>query len=190
MGMKASVTKLAVLMLPIAVSAMTISVATAQTAPPSNVIQRQDGMKAMANAAKTINAMFKDSSPYDAKAFKAAAEIIRAHAGDTLSALFDGSGDTAGSKVGPNIETERQQFDKLANDLRIYASALSVAADRNPDALGPGTRMQTGDAMGGGPLAKKVDAARKAASMPAEHAFHMVLQTCTSCHAKFRIEAK
>lgn len=190
MGMDASATKLAVLVLPIAVFATAFSVETAQTAAPGNVVQRQDGMKAMANSAKTINAMFKDSSPYDAKAFKAAAETIRAHSGVTLSALFDGSVTTAGSKASPSIETDRQQFDKLAKDLGIYASALSVAADRNPDRLGPGTRMQTEDAMGGGPLARKVDAARDAASMPAEHAFHMMLQTCTSCHAKFRIEIK
>ncbi len=190
MGMDASVRKLAVLVLPIAVFATAISVVTAQTAAPSNVIQRQDSMKAMANAAKTISAMFKDTSPYDAKAFKAAAENIRAHSGATLSAMFDGSGTRAGSKASASIETERQQFDKMANDLGIYASALSVAADRNPDRLGPGTRMQAGDAMGGGPLAKKVDATKDAALMPAEHAFHMMLQTCTSCHAKFRIEAK
>ena len=167
-----------------------ISMAAAQTVPMSEVTQRQNGMKAMANAAQTINAMFKASSPYEAKTFKAAAETIRAHSGATLSALFDGSDTTAGSKASPSIETERQQFDKLANDLGTYASALSVAADRNPDTLGPGTRMQTRDVMGGGPLARKVDAAREAASMPAEHAFHMMLQTCTSCHAKFRIEAK
>ncbi|MDW5316166.1 cytochrome c [Rhizobium sp. PL01] len=190
MGMNASVTKLAVLVFPIAVFVTAISVATAQTAAPGNIVQRQDGMKAMANAAKSINAMFKDTSPYDAKTFKAAAEAIRAHSGATLSALFDGSGTTVGSKASPGIETDRQQFDTLANDLGIYASALSLAADRNPDTLGPGTRMQAGDAMGGGPFARKVDAARDAASMPAEHAFHMMLQTCTSCHAKFRIESK
>ncbi|MDW5317641.1 cytochrome c [Rhizobium sp. PL01] len=188
MGMNASAKKLAVLVLPIAVFATAISIATAQTAAPGNVVQRQDGMKAMANAAKSINAMFKDTSPYDARAFKAAAETIRVHSGATLSALFDGSGTTAVSKASPSIETDRQQFDKLANDLGIYASALSVAADRNPDTLGPGMRMQTGDAMGGGPFARKVDAARDAASMPAEHAFHMMLQTCTSCHAKFRVK--
>lgn len=190
MGMKASVTKLAVIILPIAVSAIAISLATAQTAPPSNVIQRQDGMKAMANAAKTINAMFKETSPYDAKAFKVAAETILAHSGATLSALFDGSATTAGSRASASIGTDRRQFDKLANDLGIYASALSVAADRNPDTLGPETRMQGGEAMMGGPLAKKIDAAREVETMPAEHAFHLMLQTCTSCHAKFRIEAK
>ena len=113
---------------------------------------------------------------------------ILAHSGLSLSALFHGSGATPGSKASPSIETDRQQFDKLAKELGTYASALSVAADRNPDTLGPETRMQTGDAMGGGPLARKVDAERDAASMPAEHAFHMMLQTCTSCHATFRVK--
>jgi len=190
MRMSARVAKLAVGMLPIAGFAIALPMVAAQTAAAESVVQRQDGMKAMANAAKTINAMFKATSPYEAKTFKAAAETIRTHSGATLSALFNGPATTAGSKVGPNIETERQQFDKLANDLGIYASALSVTADRNPHALGPETRMQGGEAMGGGPLARKVDAARDVASMPAEHAFHMMLQTCTSCYAKFRIEAK
>lgn len=184
------VKKLAVLMLPIAAFAAAISVSAAQTEPPSNVTQRQHGMKVMADAAKRINAMFKDSTPYDARMFKAASETIRSQSGTALSALFDGSVTAAGSKASTSIETDRQQFDKLAADLGVYASALSVAADRNPDTLGPGTRMQTGDASGGGPLAKKVDAARDAASMPAEHAFHLMLQTCTSCHAKFRVETR
>jgi cytochrome c556 len=63
MGTNASATKLAVLVLPIAVFSTAISVATAQTRAPGNVVQRQDGMKAMANAAKSINTMFKDTSP-------------------------------------------------------------------------------------------------------------------------------
>lgn len=93
-----------------------------------------------------------------------------------------------GSKASASIAAEREQFDKLAADLLIYASALSAAADRNPNVLSPQMRMQGGDAMMGGPLAKKPQAARDVASMPAEHAFHMLLQTCTSCHAKFRMK--
>jgi cytochrome c556 len=188
MALKASVTKLATSGLSIAIFATALSLATAPNAAPGKVVQRQGAMKAMANAANSINAMFKDTLPYDARAFKAAAETIRVHSGPTLSALFNDSGATAGSKASSSIETDRQQFDKLAKDLGTYASALSVAADRNPDRLGPETRMQIGDAMGGGPLARKVDAARDAASMPAEHAFHMMLQTCTSCHATFRVK--
>lgn len=188
--MTANAKRLANLMLVMPALITVISVAAAQTVPMGNVTQRQDGMKAMANAAKTINAMFRDSSPYDAKTFKAAAETVRAHSGVALSALFEGPVTTPGSEASASIETERQQFDKLANDLGIYASALSVAADRNPHALGPETRMQESETMIGGPLAKKIDAAREAESMPAEHAFHLMLQTCTSCHAKFRIEAR
>lgn len=189
MGMSASVAKLAAVMLLIAVFANVLPIAAAQTTASESVIQRQEGMKAMANAAKTIHAMFKAKSPYEAKTFKAASETIRGHSGATLSALFDGPGTKAGSKASQSIETERQQFDKLSNDLRIYASALSVAADRNPDTLGPETRMQGGEAMMGGPLAKKIDAARDVESIPAEHSFHLMLQTCTSCHARFRVKA-
>ncbi|MCF1469877.1 cytochrome c [Agrobacterium vitis] len=189
MRMSASVVKLAAAMLAIAVFPIALPIVAAQTGVSESVIQRQDGMKAMANAAKTINAMFKDTSPYEAKTFKAAAETIRGHSGATLSALFNGSGTTAGSKASPSIESERQQFDQMANDLQIYASALSVAADGNPHALGPGTRMRGREAMTGGPLAKKIDAAREAESVPAEHSFHLMLQTCTSCHARFRVKA-
>ncbi len=196
MRVNGNVTKLATFVLVMPAFITVISVAEAQTVPMTDVAlpmtdvaQRQDGMKAMANAAKVINAMFKDMSPYKAKLFKSAEETIRTHSGATLSSLFKGSDITIGSKASPSIQTDRHQFDKLASDLGIYASALSVAADRNPDSLGPGMRMLTGDAMGGGPLARKVDAARDAASTPAEHAFHMMLQTCTSCHAKFRVKA-
>ncbi|WP_244520153.1 cytochrome c [Sinorhizobium glycinis] len=167
---------------------MPIFVEAAQSLPPK-VAQRQQDMKAMAEAAKSINAMFKGSSPYDAKRFKGAAETIRSTSGTALSSLFDGSITAPGSKASASIETDRQKFDKLALDLAAYAAALSSAADQNPDTLGPGMRMQAGDAaVGGGPLAKKVDLAREAASMPAEHAFHLMLQTCTSCHAKYRVE--
>jgi cytochrome c556 len=190
MGWNAGVIKLATLVLSMISFFAAISITTDQTVPQGNVSQRQHGMKAMADAAKTINAMFKDLSPYDAKTFKAAAETVRAHSGAALSALFEGPGTTPGSNASASIETERQQFGKLANDLGIYASALSVAADRNPHALGPETRMQGSETMIGGPLAKKIDAAREAELMPAEHAFHLMLQTCTSCHAKFRIEGK
>jgi cytochrome c556 len=184
------VARLTALMLSIAAVVTPILVAAAQSVPP-NVARRQQDMKTMAEAAKSINAMFKGSSPYDAKRFKGAAETIRSNSGVALSSLFDGSATGPGSKASASIESERQQFDGLALDLAAYAVALSSAADQNPETLGPRMRMQAGDAaFAGGPLAKKVDPAGDAASMPAEHAFHLMLQTCTSCHAKFRVESK
>ena len=99
-------------------------------------------MKAMAAAAKSIDAVFKGTSPYDAKAFKSAAETIRAFSGKRLSELFVGPVVADGSKASASIEAERPTFDKLATDLGAYAEALSVAADHNPDVLAPDMRMQ------------------------------------------------
>ncbi|WP_342394657.1 hypothetical protein [Sinorhizobium numidicum] len=78
---------------------------------------------------------------------------------------------------------------KVTQTAMLALAVASTAADRNPEALGPGMRMRGGDAMMGGPLAKTIDA-RDAAAMSAEHAFHLMLQTCISCHARFRIETE
>ena len=82
------------------------------------------------------------------------------------------------------IASSASEFAKLARDLEVYAAALSTAADRNPQELGPETRMR--GTLLGSPFAPKAEASRDAAAVPAEHAYHLMLQTCTSCHAKFR----
>ncbi|WP_018237633.1 cytochrome c [Ensifer sp. BR816] len=175
----------------VATAIATISAGAAHSLSSGNVVEeRQQDMKAMAAAAKSISGMFKGTSAYDGKAFKGAAETIRSHSGTNLSSLFEGPVTAAGSKASANIEAERQKFEKLAAELGVYASTLSAAADRSPDVLGPEMRMRPGDAMMGGPLAKKSSAEQDATSMPAEHAFHLMLQTCTSCHAKFRVESE
>nr|AMP35002.1 putative cytochrome c-like protein [Sinorhizobium sp. M14] len=161
---------------------------TRSTSP--KVAERQQDRKAMAAAAKGIDAMFKGASRYDAKAFKTAVETIRIHSGERLSVLFEAPVIVEGSKASASIEADRPTFDKLAAELGAYASALSVAADRNPAVLAPDMRMEGGDVMMGGPLAKRKAAAPDPMKMPAEHAFHMMLQTCTSCHAKFRVKGE
>ena len=144
-----------------AVAAAVSMAAVAQSPTAADVARRQHDMKEMAGAAKSINAMFKGSAAYDAKAFKAAAETILALSGTALTSLFENSTVAPESKAGANIEGERQQFDKLAADLATYASALSVAADQHPDTIGPRMRMQAGDDVGGGPIARKVDTRKR-----------------------------
>lgn len=152
------------------------------------VAARQLEMKSMAEAAKLINAMFKGSSPYDSALFKAAAETIYQTSGSALVAHFEGNPAIAGSAASSTIMTERAEFTALANDLGVYAKALSSAAESHPDALTPDMRMRGGNVRGLGPFGKKIDPATEISSMSAEHAFHIMLQTCTSCHAKFRLK--
>ncbi|MDU0360079.1 cytochrome c [Rhizobium sp. 25PS6] len=152
------------------------------------VFRRQADMKAMAAAAKTISGMFKDPTAYNASEFKWAADTIRDKSGSVLSAHFASEADSRQSKAGPNILKERERFDRIANDLRDYAIALDAAAQNNPRQMSASMRMKPGEATGGGPFGTHVRNEQELLAMPAEHAFHLMLQTCTTCHAKFRME--
>lgn len=152
------------------------------------VAARQLDMKSMAEAAKLMDGIFKGSISYDSGVFKAAAESIYERSGSALVAHYEGNPVIAGSAASSTIMTESAKFAALANDLRIYANSLSTAAERHPDELTPDMRMKAGDVKGLGPFGKKVDPAREISTMSAEHAFHMMLQTCTSCHTRFRLK--
>jgi cytochrome c556 len=152
------------------------------------VALRQADMKAMAAAAKTISGMFKDPTSYNAAEFRWAADTIRDRSGIVLSGHFASETANLQSKAGPNILNERDRFDRIANDLRDYAVALDAAAQKNPGPMTASMRMKPGEAMGGGPFGTHVRNEQELLAMPAEHAFHLMLQTCTTCHAKFRME--
>ncbi len=146
--------------------------------------ERQYDMKSMADSARIIGELFSGKRAYDQQEFREAAENIRTHAGKRLVEGFDGGLQLDSKADAEVISATAGQFAKFAKELEIYASALSSAAARNSTELGPDTRM--GGTLLGSPFGPKADAARDAASMPAEHAYHLMLQTCTSCHAKFR----
>lgn len=146
--------------------------------------ERQVGMKSMADSARIIGELFGGKRPYSQTEFREAAENIRSHAGRRLVDDFEGPPQPDSKADSSMIVSSSAEFGKLAQELEIYAAALSSAADRNPGGLGPDTRM--GGTLLGSPFGPKADAARDAASMPAEHAYHLMLQTCTNCHAKFR----
>ncbi|NEI06125.1 cytochrome c [Rhizobium leguminosarum] len=152
------------------------------------VALRQADMKAMAAAAKTMSGMFKDPASYKAAEFRWAADTIRDRSGVVLSGHFACEAASPQSKAKPNILEERDRFDRIANDLRDYAVALAAAAEKNPGSMSAGMRMKPGQAVGGGPLGTQVRDEQELSAMPAEHAFHLMLQTCTTCHARFRME--
>ncbi|MBX4954259.1 cytochrome c [Rhizobium lentis] len=152
------------------------------------VALRQADMKAMAAAAKTIAGMFKDPGSYNSAEFRRAADTIRDRSGPGLSGHFAPGVAGPQSKALPDIPEERERFDRFADDLRNYAVALDAAALNNAGPMPAGMRMKPGEAMGGGPLGTHVRNDQALAAMPAEHVFHLMLQTCTSCHARFRAQ--
>ena len=148
---------------------------------------RQTDMKAMAAAAKTMAEMFRDPASYSSSQFRNAAGSIAARSGDVLADHFASGLDDPKSKAKPEIGTERERFERLADDLGDYARALETAAVDNPGPMTDRMRMKPGGAMGGGPLGTHVRNEAALSSIPAEHVFHLMLQTCTTCHARFRM---
>lgn len=145
-------------------------------------------MKAIANAAKTISGIFDGKVAYDAAAFKEAAETIRQRSGNAMVDEFPAGslGEPSAAKV--EIGLSREEFAALARHLESLATALSDAADDAPDGITEAMRMKPGMTMGSSLLGKRAGGAAEddPSKMPAEHVFHLMLQDCTNCHAKFR----
>jgi cytochrome c556 len=156
------------------------------------IAQRQAAMKEMARAAKTISDMFEGKLSYEAVAFKDAAETIRRKSGEALVEEFPAGSFGAPSAATAEIDKSRAEFDALAGHLQKFASALSAAADDAPDGITKSMRMGPGTMTGGSILGKKRTGEAEAdpSRMPAEHVFHLMLQDCASCHAKFREKVK
>jgi cytochrome c556 len=152
------------------------------------VALRQADMKAMAAAAKVIAEMFKNPATYSSLEFRHAAAAISERSGDVLADHFVGGTDDPRSKAKPDIVEERDRFNRLANDLRDYAGALGAAGEANPGAMTDRMKMKPGEQMGGGPLGIHVRNEEELSFIPAEHVFHLMLQTCTTCHARFRTD--
>ncbi|NMN69459.1 cytochrome c [Rhizobium sp. 57MFTsu3.2] len=165
-----------------------VAVASAAVCADDIVTVRQADMKAIAAATKSIAGMFKVPSTYSSPEFKWVAVLIRDKAGQTLIDHFASEAASPASKAKPNIIEERDRFDRLANDLKSYAAALAVAAEKNTAVMTDSMRMKPGEPMGGGPLGTHVQSEAELSSIPAEHAFHLMLQTCTTCHVRFRME--
>ena len=168
----------------VAVLVLCVTLADAAADAGSVVVNRQRDMKEIAVAAKTIAEMFKASDTYSSATFRQAARTVSERAGQRLTDHFGVIGATEGSKITEALATDHDRFEKLAADLKAYAEVLAKAADEHPNAMTDDMRMSEGEPMEGGILGsrKKIDAS----AMSAEHAFHMMLQTCTSCHSKFR----
>lgn len=163
-------------------------IAATQSGDDPVVKARQNSMKEMAAAAKTIAGMFGGKLAYDAASFKAAAETIRARTGPALIAEFPSASLGAPSGAKLDIDLARPEFEALARHIGTLGNALAADAERAPPSITDDMRMGAGLVMGGGSILGKRPGATEAdpSKLPAEHVLHLILQDCSSCHSKFR----
>jgi cytochrome c556 len=167
------------------VFATTVGTAAAAT---GIVAERRETMKSFSVATRVIAEMFAGKQPYDYDRFKAAADLIRGKSGAALRAEFPSGSIGEGSRAKPEIFAEWPEFTQRTDQLALLADGLSKAAGRSPHAIGSDMRMTTGMPMGGSLLASRAKPLTETeiSSLPAEHVFHLMIEQCTGCHAKFR----
>lgn len=178
------------------------------------VKERMDGMMAMSEAIKSLSAMMRGDTEYDANAVRESADVIKSHAGEALTALFPEGSVSDVSEAKSDIWSEWETFSAYANRLDVYAEGLAAAADNglmhedrpsvtggqsdmmgsSDNMMGSSTTMGSGmmgSGMGGngmmGDAANMMDA-DQLAQMPADGVFNMLTQTCSACHTQFRAE--
>lgn len=168
------------------------------------VLERMQGMSAMAKTLKTLSPMMRGQVPYDADVVRSEADAMIGHAGEQMTRLFpEGSGGGV-SKALPSVWDDDEKFAALAEDLRTAAEGLKLSAGNGlAAAQGNGSGSMIGSAtdgmmgggsapaMGGGMMGSEQPMTPEMfAEMPVDRAFAMVAQTCSACHQKFRREDK
>ena len=160
------------------------------------VKERMDGMSALGKTIKALAPMMRGEGRYDAKAVRQGAETIRAHAGASLTKLFPVGSGGKPSEAKDVVWQDWEEFSALAEQLHLYSEGLSLAADNglmmSNDAQDTGSMMGAGSTMMGGntPMMASQMGLEELSEMPVDGVFAMVSQTCSSCHTKFRAEAK
>ncbi|WP_286240818.1 c-type cytochrome [Neptuniibacter halophilus] len=165
------------------------------------VKQRMDLMEDMKDAMKSVAAMFKGQTPYDADRVRAAAEVIRRHSGEHMTRLFPEGSLQHPSEAKPEIWEEWQRFSEMSQRLGVISEGLSRAADNYGDPakddsmMGGGQMMGSGHMMGADSMMggssgteHRQHTAEEYGQMPVEMVFKMVSDNCSSCHTRYRVE--
>lgn len=165
-----------------------LTLATVSAASPAEelVSVRQASMKLMASAAKTISEMFAGKAPFNADQFGKSITAIKEHSGRALVAQFpDGTFDGP-SAATSRITAERERFDAVAMRLRSLVQVLDgrmASASAITDQMRMRNTLPSGGSLLGGRNDRHPEDLNE---LSAEHVFHLMLETCTSCHATFR----
>lgn len=142
------------------------------------VKQRMDSMEEMKDSVKAAGAIFKGRSDYNADTIRKAAEAIKIHSGDAITALFPEGSLSRHSEAKPLIWDEWQRFKTLAERQTRMAEGLYLAADN-----------QIGNNMASANLSEQgMEDPQILGQMSSHAVFKMLVDNCSSCHDRYREE--
>lgn len=145
------------------------------------VMERQNGMKTMSSANRTLKPIMDGTADYDAAKVREAAQAIAAHSGQTLIDWFPEGSIVGDSDAKPEIWTDPEGFAAIAMALNDHAVALEAAADRglgaSDDAASTATLLGTAPA----------DAPLDLQTASADAIYAEMGATCGTCHKTYRV---
>ena len=110
------------------------TVAMAHNGASGVVLDRMNSMTAMRDTVAELAPMMQGALPYDAFIVSEGAAVIAGHAGETMLSLFPEGSLEGVTYAKPEIWSNWQDFAALAEEMKLYADALSEAA---PNGLEP-----------------------------------------------------
>lgn len=187
------------------VAALGLATAALAHAGATGVVkERMDAMKSMGDAIKAIKPMMSGEAEYDAATVRDAAQTIERLSGKTMTGKFPEGSTGHPSEAKPEIWSDWERFQALAEDLAVAARGLGLAADNGlhgdnhmgqmghmmgQQGMMGGTMMSTdGNAMMGHAAMSGHMTAEHLGQMPADGAYVMLTQVCSACHDRFRLE--
>ena len=114
------------------------AVAMAHNGASGVVLERMNGMTAMRDTVAELAPMMQGAVPYDAFIVSEGAAVSASHAGETMLSLFPEGSLEGVTYAKPEIWSNWQDFAALAEEMRVYADALSEAA---PNGLEPASAL-------------------------------------------------
>ena len=165
------------------VIALSLSVAvptSAHQGATGIVKERMDQMDVMKKSMKTMAAMFKGKTAYDADAVRKHSAIIAKHSADTLTKLFPEGSLQHASEAKPVIWEKWDRFELLSNELKRISDKLGQKADIRETETASASMNMT-DSMMAEPATTEDTA---------DSLFRQLADTCSSCHTSFRKKKK
>ncbi|TCS36766.1 c-type cytochrome [Reinekea marinisedimentorum] len=169
---------------------MTSSLTLAHEGAEGVIQERMDLMSNFSKSVKTLSAMMKGNTAYDANIVRNEAGKIAASSGKHITGLFPENSLSVESEATLAIWKDWPAFERYAMDLEITAKGLVQAADNTGSSEAGGVNSLLGlTAAPGTPAAATMPLTVEAlASMPAQEVFGKMTQNCSGCHKKFRME--
>lgn len=188
--------------------------AVAHTGATGVTLERMKGMTSMRDVMRDIAPLMQGNKPFDALAVSEAGYLIASYAGSSMLDLFP-EGSTSGVTYAKStIWSEWQEFAALAEDLKSYGEALSIAApvglekssinppeamaeNENPMSRPEDRRAEqisvlmgyaagTPNVLPAATSPTSPEQPQSLANLGAGEIFAKISGTCSTCHARFR----